>query len=143
MKSKQRLRKVSLFIIVVLLLTACGAGFSIKGKVIDNCTDNGELAKGATVSLAPAKDGQNFGVKLVDNEWQGETAATQTDNSGNFLFKDIPDGKYGLILLQAQVPNEQGDFMVIEVKKGSPQVLGDIQLVKGAEGNCKIEYKAP
>jgi hypothetical protein len=143
MNNRNRLWKAFVFVIVALLLNACGAGYSIKGKIIDDCTDDGEMAKRVTISLAPTQDGENFEVKLVDNEWQGTTAATKTDNMGNFSFKDIPDGKYALFLFQVTVSDDQGNYLIIEVKNGSKQVLGDIQLVPGTEGNCRIEYTTP
>ena len=126
-------------------VTACGSFSSpqIKGTLEDECTEKKDLAIGASVSLAPTQDGKQFGMKSVNNEWQGETGVIKTDGSGVFTFNNIPEGKYGLFILQVQVINAQGESLVIDVKKGSSQNLGVIKLAVSASGGCQVINTSP
>lgn len=132
---------VILVLLISFMISGCGSKQAtkqvIKGSVKDVCTDTGDLAKGATISLAPQEQ-DGFGIEYVDGEWQGKTAAVKIGNSGTFEFKKVSDGNYGIFLMGATAGDEQGNAVLIEMKDGKSQNVGVVQITKGSDGGCTL-----
>ena len=62
----------------------------------------------------------------------GKTLETKADDSGAFLFEDVPPGNYGLSVFTgfnvSSVYDEQGAFLVFEVAAGQVVDLGNVSV---------------
>jgi uncharacterized surface anchored protein len=74
---------------IVVLLLFVGAT-----KSADNPPQPGIVVKGAAVYLAKGRD--NIAVTLTPGDEKAKPLTTTTDEKGEFLFKNVPVGKYKL-----------------------------------------------
>ncbi len=140
-----RLRQSVALALLCAWLAACGAypAASLKGTLRDDCAAQGRPASPPIVSLAPTQDGINFGLAQAGGEWQGKTAAARPGAGGVFIFSDIPPGRYGVFVLQMQVPEASGNPLIVEVTEGAAGELGTIHLASDGRGGCQALYIAP
>jgi hypothetical protein len=98
----------------------------VKGVFIDPNTQQPFVAKQIFLPLAEEKADGTFSISLEI----GKTLETKADNSGAFLFEDVPPGKYGLSVFTgfnvSTMRDEKGAFRVFEVAAGQVVDLGNI-----------------